>query len=59
MAGTYVYDGQPLALGERGLSLFQRQASVLNCPLDWRVGLSIIVEGDYVSHDIRCKPKHF
>ena len=49
--------GRPLALTERGLSLLQRQASVSNCPLDWGTGLSVIVEGDYVSHDIRCKPK--
>lgn len=51
--------GRPLVLSERGLSLLQRQASVSNCSLDWRIGLSVIIEGDYVSHDIRCKPRHF
>lgn len=47
--------GRPLALSERGLGLLQRQASNSNCPLDWKNGLSVIIEGDYVAHNIKCK----
>ena len=47
--------GPPLTLSERGLGLFQRQAFRSNCPLDWKNGLSVIIEGDYVAHNIKCK----
>lgn len=47
--------GPPLALGERGLRLLQRQASALNCLLDWEHGISVTIEGNYVSHNIGCK----
>jgi hypothetical protein len=52
-------DGPSLAVSERGLGLLQRQASISNCRLDWKEGLSIIIEGDYVAHNIRCKPGVF
>jgi len=53
-------DGRPpLVLSERGLGLLQRQASISNCPLEWEIGLSAIVEGDYVAHNIECKPGVF
>ena len=51
--------GPPLALSERGLSLLQRQASGANCLLDWKIGLFVIIEGDYVSHNIGCKLRRF
>lgn len=51
--------GPPLALSEPGLGFLQRQASKSNCPLDWKNGLSVIIEGEYVAHNIRCKPKCF
>ena len=51
--------GPPLALSERGLGFLQRQASMSNCPLDWKNGLSVIIEGEYVAHNIRCKSEGF
>ncbi len=51
--------GPPLALSERGLGFLQRQASMSNCPLDWKNGLSVIIEGEYLAHNIGCKSGAF
>jgi len=51
--------GPPLAVSERALGLLQRQASISNYTLDWGKGLSVIIEGDYVAHNISCKPRVF
>ena len=51
--------GLPSALSERGLGLLQRQASISNSTLDWETGLSVIIEGDYVAHNIARKPGVF
>jgi hypothetical protein len=51
--------GPPLALSERGLGLLQRQAFVSTCLFDWRTGISVIIEGNYVSHTIGCESECF
>ena len=51
--------GPPLALTERGLRLLQRQASVSRCSLNWEMGITVIIEGIYVSHNIGCKSECF
>jgi hypothetical protein len=53
-------DGRPpFALSPRGLTLLERQSFASNYPLDWEIGISIAIEGNYVSHNIRCMLKRF